>query len=233
VLQERLDEKKELLLEKELMLEEVTNLTVKLRNQALGKRDETLHLATRASEFQSKIRNTTRAMMALVAELSMYQATALKLQQEKHLRLGELDMCRTRTHHGEAPSLDAEKELYRQVLHNHSITPPLHNAQAFPKQRPLPHLLFSPPLNSPPPLSLQERLAREREERRQSKERLERQLAQPTALHKTTAEPRPNAYVQEYMGVPKPYGGFAPFKPTEPGSTMRHIRAPQEIEIEI
>lgn len=115
MLQERLDEKKELLLEKELMLEEVTNLTVKLRNQALGKRDETLHLATRASEFQSKIRNTTRAMMALVAELSMYQATALKLQQEKHLRLGELDMCRTRTHHGEAPSLDAEKELYRQV----------------------------------------------------------------------------------------------------------------------
>lgn len=115
VLQERLDQKKELLLEKELMLEEVTNLTVKLRNQAMGRRDETLDLAKRASDFQSKIRSTTRQMMALVAELSMYQATALKLQQEKHLRLSELEMCRTRLEHGEAPSVEAEKELFRQV----------------------------------------------------------------------------------------------------------------------
>jgi hypothetical protein len=53
-------------------------------------------------------------------------------------------------------------------------------------------------------------------------------------LLRTTAEPRPNAYIPEYLGVPKPYSGpFAPFKPSEPGVTMRHIRAPAHVEIEI
>ncbi len=47
------------------------------------------------------------------------------------------------------------------------------------------------------------------------------------------AEPRPNAYIPESLGIPKPYGGFAPFKPQEPGSTMRHIRKPQPKEVVI
>jgi hypothetical protein len=53
---------------------------------------------------------------------------------------------------------------------------------------------------------------------------------------RTTAEPRPNAYVPQdsrSMGVPKPYGRYAPFKPTELGSNMRHIRKPEPREIVI
>jgi SMC interacting uncharacterized protein involved in chromosome segregation len=115
VLQERLDQKKELLLEKELMLEEVSNLIVKLRTQALSRREETLELAKRASDFQAKIRETTRRMMALVAELSMYQATALKLQQEKHLRQGELEMAQAKFDMGEPPTAHAEREWARVV----------------------------------------------------------------------------------------------------------------------
>ena len=49
----------------------------------------------------------------------------------------------------------------------------------------------------------------------------------------TTAETRPNAYIPEELGIPKPYGSYAPFKPAEPGSTMRHIRKPQPKEIVI
>lgn len=49
----------------------------------------------------------------------------------------------------------------------------------------------------------------------------------------STAEQRPSAYVPEEIGVPKPFGAFAPFKPSEPGSTMRHIRKPQPREIEL
>ena len=41
------------------------------------------------------------------------------------------------------------------------------------------------------------------------------------------AEQRPNAYIPENLGIPKPYGNYAPFKPSEPGSTMRHMRIPQ------
>ena len=47
------------------------------------------------------------------------------------------------------------------------------------------------------------------------------------------AESRPNAYIPEDLGIPKPYGGFAPFKPSDPGSSMRHIRVPNPREIVI
>ena len=52
----------------------------------------------------------------------------------------------------------------------------------------------------------------------------------------TTAEPRPNAYIPDDgtdLPLPKPYGAAAPFKPTEPGSNMRHIRKPVIKPIEI
>ena len=42
----------------------------------------------------------------------------------------------------------------------------------------------------------------------------------------TLAEPRPNAYIPQSdteLPLPKPYGSQAPFKPSQPGATMRHI----------
>ena len=78
-----MNDKKEALLEKELVLEEVTALSHKLRAQASSGRDDTLKLAKRVNEFQSRIKEVTRKMMATVSELSMYQATAMKLQQTK------------------------------------------------------------------------------------------------------------------------------------------------------
>lgn len=49
----------------------------------------------------------------------------------------------------------------------------------------------------------------------------------------SAAEPRPNAYIPEDLGIPKPYGGFGPFKPSAPGSTMRHMRKPAPSEVVI
>ncbi|XP_045420244.1 coiled-coil domain-containing protein 146 isoform X1 [Lemur catta] len=52
----------------------------------------------------------------------------------------------------------------------------------------------------------------------------------------TTAEQRPNAYIPEAdatLPLPKPYGALAPFKPSEPGANMRHIRKPVIKPIEI
>ena len=37
----------------------------------------------------------------------------------------------------------------------------------------------------------------------------------PAQISHTTAEPRPNAYIPDDIGIPKPYGALAPFKPTE------------------
>ncbi|XP_073802784.1 coiled-coil domain-containing protein 146 isoform X4 [Danio rerio] len=51
----------------------------------------------------------------------------------------------------------------------------------------------------------------------------------------TTAELRPNAYIpiDDPLPVPKHYGALAPFKPTEPGANIRHIRKPKIKPIEI
>ncbi|KAL3804076.1 hypothetical protein HJC23_006467 [Cyclotella cryptica] len=51
---------------------------------------------------------------------------------------------------------------------------------------------------------------------------------------KQVVELRPTAYIpqgdeDEIIKVPRPFGRMAPFLPTEPGSTMRHIRKPQPI----
>lgn len=50
---------------------------------------------------------------------------------------------------------------------------------------------------------------------------------------RTTAEPRPNAYIPDDLGIPRPYGGHAPFRPTAPGTNMRHIRNPKVTEVQI
>jgi hypothetical protein len=57
-------------------------------------------------------------------------------------------------------------------------------------------------------------------------------MRQARPLH-TTVEVRPNAYIPEDEGIPRPYGGHAPFKPLENGSTMRHIRKPEPKPIQI
>ena len=52
----------------------------------------------------------------------------------------------------------------------------------------------------------------------------------------TTAELRPNAYLPDQQGelpIPRPYGAHQPFKPSEPGASMRHIRKPVPKPIEI
>ena len=67
----------------------------------------------------------------------------------------------------------------------------------------------------------------EQELERRGSEQYTKNVLQETApaqLTHTTAEPRPNAYIPDDIGIPKPYGALAPFKPTELGSTMRHIR---------
>merc|ERR1712176_894111 len=131
VLSSRLTNQKEQLLEKELILEEVGGLTEKLRRQAIEGHEITLLLAKKMNSLQYQLKKTTRCMMATVSELSMYQATSLKLENEKD-SLSQLVMN-------------------GQMLLNEQKAP---------------------------------------------------------------AEPRPNAYIAEDIGIPKPYGAHAPFKPS-------------------
>lgn len=88
-LQERLNDKKEQLLERQLVLEEVTGLSDRLRAQAVDGRSKSLTLAKEINDYQAKIRGVTRRMMATVSELSMYQASCLKLEADQ-TQLGTL-----------------------------------------------------------------------------------------------------------------------------------------------
>ncbi|CAE7788207.1 CCDC146 [Symbiodinium microadriaticum] len=191
VLEERLDVKREQLLEKELILEEVTSLTERLKTQAVARKDSSKSMADELNSLQSRIRDTTKKMLASVSELSMYQATALRLQQEKVAREKALEEAKWRFEHGDAPTEDAVKEYNRTE-----------------RQR----------------MALAETAMRREEEL---------QMTQTGGLHKSTAEPRPTAYIPDDIGIPKPYGNAAPFKPSELGSTMRHMRLPNPKPIEL
>lgn len=80
VLEERLNNKKEALLEKELVYEEVSNLAEKLRTQALDGRKTTLEINEKINEYRARTNDLARKLYASVSEVSMLQSKALKLQ---------------------------------------------------------------------------------------------------------------------------------------------------------
>lgn len=73
------------------------------------------NLFPQVNEYQAKIKDTTRKMMALVSELSMNQAEAMKLQQEVKGKEQELEQSYVRMERGEAPNEEAEREWLRMV----------------------------------------------------------------------------------------------------------------------
>ncbi|XP_059175835.1 coiled-coil domain-containing protein 146-like [Physella acuta] len=196
-LESRLAEKEERLLEKDLIFEQVERLVARTGNKAKVGKDDTLNLAKSVNSIQTKIKETTRKMMALVSELSMNQALAMKLQQEVKEKEALLEHCYMRMEKGEAPLSEFEIEWERALRDIER--------------------------------RIQEGEARRLMEQEEEQYRL-------TGGMYTTAEPRPNAYIPEdetELPIPRPYGSNAPFKPTEAGSTMRHIRKPVPKPIEI
>jgi len=112
-LEERLNNKKEALLEKELVYEEVGNLAEKLRTQALEGRKSTLEIAEKINEYKARTSELSRKMLATVSELSMFQSKALKLQQEKEEKEAVLESAMLNLEQGLAPTADADSQFAR------------------------------------------------------------------------------------------------------------------------
>lgn len=195
VLDARINGKREQQLEKEVVLEELTELTETLRSKGLERRDKAKSQADQLNTLQTRIREATKKMLATVSELSMYQATALRLQNEKSVREKELEDATWRVDHGEAPNEEALVDFEKSERRRQHQT---------------------------------EVLAKTKSDYSQS-------MQGPVDMMKTTAEPRPTAYVPDntIMPIPRPYGNHAPFKPSELGATMRHIRQPIPKVIEL
>ncbi|ELU12496.1 hypothetical protein CAPTEDRAFT_228195 [Capitella teleta] len=193
----RLAEKEESMLEKDLIFEQVCRLADRVKFKADSGKSDTLHLAKNVNEIQSRIKDQTRKMMAIVSELSMHQGNALRLQQEVKEKEAELEQCYMRMEKGEAPNDEIERDWQRHVRD---------------------------------------------EMRKMNEKNMARMVADEEDQYVlaggtvTTADPRPNAYIPEddtELPIPRPYGAHAPFKPNEPGSTMRHTRKPNPKPIEI
>ncbi|KAK2892683.1 hypothetical protein Q8A67_012671 [Cirrhinus molitorella] len=195
-LEVHLADKEAQFLEMELVYEQVTRLSQRIQIKAENGKEDTLNLAKKVNELQAQIRERTRKMMAVVAELSMRQAECMTLQQEMKDKELELDLCQRRAEQGLPPSDSIENE-WRRCLRDQ------HRRQADAEKK--------------------ARLAEEDEWN---------QL--PNGVY-TTAELRPNAYIpaDDPLPVAKHYGALAPFKPTEPGANIRHIRKPKYKPIEI
>ncbi|XP_016406202.1 coiled-coil domain-containing protein 146 [Sinocyclocheilus rhinocerous] len=195
-LEVHLTDKEAQLLEMELVYEQVTRLSQRIQIKAENGKEDTLHLAKKVNELQAQIRERTRKMMAVVAELSMRQAECMTLQQEMKEKELQLDLCQRSVEQGLPPSDNIENEWLRCLRDQHR------------------------------------RQADAEEKARLAEEDEWNQL--PNGVY-TTAELRPNAYIptDDPLPVPKHYGALAPFKPTERGANIRHIRKPKNKPIEI
>ncbi|KAJ8382048.1 hypothetical protein SKAU_G00028260 [Synaphobranchus kaupii] len=195
-LEKSLAEQEEQLLEKELVYDQVTQLSQRIRAKAEDGKQDTLDLAKKVNELQSQLKDTTKKLMSAVSELSMEQAKAMTLQQEVKDKEKLLDSCQRRLEEGLTPSEEMEQAWQRTL-------------KAEQRQQ----------------ADLQEQAMRAEDEEKS-------QLPNGGI---TTAEARPNAYVPEDdpLPIPRPYGALAPFKPTELGSNIRHIRKPQPKPVEI
>merc|ERR1712224_912514 len=97
------------------ILEEVTALSDKLRQQAIDGRQGTLELSQKVNLFQARIKDMTRKMMATVSELSMYQATAMKFQTERDEIQEKVMQARENVENGLPPTDTADQDFDRML----------------------------------------------------------------------------------------------------------------------
>jgi hypothetical protein len=227
-LEARVNGAREELLEKDLILEEITSLAERLQAAASAATDTVaaasagasllrspeapgLTLAKSANELQGKIKDTNRKLMAVVSELSMYQATAIKLADETAAAQDALTKAEAALSRGLPPTVAAEQR-WQFTERARSLTSSGVGTKLYVARRLwcLRNLSF---------LNLFFFFFR-----------------RDTAVvegPKSSADTRPNAYIPEGIGLPKPYGEFPPFKPAEPGAIMRFFRNPEIPEIEL
>ncbi len=82
-LADMLNEKKEQLLEKELINEEINDIAQKLRDKALENREKNIEISEKMNEYMMRLNDITRKNIACTSELSMFKAILYKLEHTK------------------------------------------------------------------------------------------------------------------------------------------------------
>lgn len=184
ILSQRLGENKEQLVERDAILDQIQCQKQLIENDVDLIRIKAQPSVKQLNDCQARVRESTRSMMALISELSMYQATALKLEEEKEDKQDFLTNCCELVANGQPPTLNALKALQRLERHQKEVETSMNDSSYIDRKAEQNEFgkLYYPAKN---------------------------------AL-RTTAEPRPTAYIPECgLELPTPYGRMAPFKPCE------------------
>nr|KAJ3418146.1 hypothetical protein HK105_000281 [Polyrhizophydium stewartii] len=208
-LEDLLAGREEKLLEKDLIMEEISTLTGRLKKQTLDGKEDTYQVTRQLNDLTKRIKHVTRCMMAKVSELAMHQALAMSLYQEKCEKEALVEEAKARLATGDIPTEQIERDFVRSEKARIRRESKLR--------------------------ALKERKQREESGRFVDIDDDDFYMHGGT---RTMAEPRPNAYIPDASGfgelpIPKPYGAHAPFKPQEPGAQIRHYRKPANKPVEI
>lgn len=83
ILEDRLDNNRAQIIEREVLLEELNSQIEDMNKQTQTRSIKVQPVMKKLNDLQGRMRDVTRSMMALVSELSMYQANVLNLEDEK------------------------------------------------------------------------------------------------------------------------------------------------------
>uniref|UniRef100_A0A3P9LCV8 Coiled-coil domain containing 146 n=1 Tax=Oryzias latipes TaxID=8090 RepID=A0A3P9LCV8_ORYLA len=114
-LEGNLVERERQLLEKELLVEQVTRLTKPLGEQAENYQQDSLSLAKRLNEVRTHLIDTNQRIMAVSAELSVKQADASCEQQQIKEKEVQMEQCQRRLEQGLSPHPEIEEEWKRRL----------------------------------------------------------------------------------------------------------------------
>ncbi|KAM9327651.1 coiled-coil domain-containing protein 146 [Pholidichthys leucotaenia] len=114
-LEANLAERKRQLLEKELLVEQVTRLSKLLSEQAETCQEDKLSLAKKLNELRRNTINTSHRMMAVSAEVAMKQASVLSQQQQMKEKELQMDRCLRQLEQGLPPYPEIEEEWKRML----------------------------------------------------------------------------------------------------------------------
>lgn len=190
-------------MEKDLILDEVTQLSDRLTLQVSDNRNETYVVTKKINDQTKQIKSLTRKTMAKVSELAMYQASSMSLYREKVEKECLLEEGLMRLEKGDIPLEEIEKDFMRAQRTQAQKKDKLQSLQYDPSRFNELYFFYS--------------------NDRQTEFYVNGQT-------KTAAEPRPNAYIPEttldHLPIPKPYGEYSPFKPQEKSTLLRYYAKP-------
>ncbi|XP_061618282.1 coiled-coil domain-containing protein 146 isoform X5 [Phyllopteryx taeniolatus] len=114
-LEASLAERERQLLERGLLVDQVTRLSKDLQEQKDNCQQDKLSLAKKLNELRTHIIDISRRLMATSAELSMKQAAVLCLQQEVKEKELQMERCQRRLEQGLPPCPEMEEEWRRML----------------------------------------------------------------------------------------------------------------------